>query len=613
MAMNALRVAAKESKVMKFILGGFIFLAVGGLVFTDINGYFRGGLPNNTVARVGDTEITLNEFDSDVRTFLQQARLTPAEAYEAGLIDAFLQARIDRVLKSQESEDLNLRVGNDVVAQELRSVFNNASRDEIEALLRARGVSESQMAMMVRNQVQTTLVENAPRGITGYMPAYFTSALARSNSETRSGVLYSFPAENLTQDIQVTDAEIQDYYDSNRAAYRIPSSRKLSIGRFNSENIDPSQITITDAEIQDYYDENIGNYTVPQKRTIAQAVAKNPDHAQEIYELALNGTTLSEATEQVTGSQSGFRAASAFEESGLPDALSQEAFADAVEADEVIAPIKTLVGWHVMKVTAIDEAQQRPLAEVRGEIEETLRQTALYDVLYDKIIQTEEMIDSGRTFDEIAKATNLDVTQTDFVEAGQAELPENLQSIIEDNPSFGEEIFALDENMASYPIETDGGYIIVGASEIRPESFEPLESVRDDIRDLIFANKVTQESSQKLDDLMAELREDKSNREGILNQYDATKVRFSNVSYDSDQPAANLILSTPLNSLQGQVNNETVYISNVNKVERPEQTDGDKPSIDYPALFASVERAYLRDQTEITINEDLLRDRYLNQ
>jgi enoyl-CoA hydratase/carnithine racemase len=123
MAMEALRIAAKESKIMKFVLGGFIFLAVGGLVFTDVGGYFSGGANGTTVARVGETKIHIRDFDSELRGFLQQTGLTAEQAYDSGLVNAFLNQKIANVLKLESAQELNIRLDNKAVAQKVRGVF----------------------------------------------------------------------------------------------------------------------------------------------------------------------------------------------------------------------------------------------------------------------------------------------------------------------------------------------------------------------------------------------------------------------------------------------------------------------------------------------------------
>lgn len=53
MVMKAMRQGAAGG-VMKFVIFGFLIMAVGGMVFMDIGGFFRsGGVGSSDVAKVG--------------------------------------------------------------------------------------------------------------------------------------------------------------------------------------------------------------------------------------------------------------------------------------------------------------------------------------------------------------------------------------------------------------------------------------------------------------------------------------------------------------------------------------------------------------------------------
>ena len=44
--------------VVKSVLLGFLFMAVAGLVMTDVQGFFRGGLRMDTVAKGGGIRVS---------------------------------------------------------------------------------------------------------------------------------------------------------------------------------------------------------------------------------------------------------------------------------------------------------------------------------------------------------------------------------------------------------------------------------------------------------------------------------------------------------------------------------------------------------------------------
>ena len=619
MAMNALRVAAKESKFMKFILGGFIFLAVGGLVFTDINGYFRGGLPNTTVARVGDVEISIAEFDNGLRGFLQQAQITAEDAYSAGLVDAYLQSRIDAVLDAQASDDLNIRISNQTIASEIKKVFANATRDEIESALRARGMSEAQVASMIQDQIRTQMVTRLPQGVSNYMPVNMSSALARVNAEQRSGVVYTFPASKLSDDILISDDEVESYYNDNLEAYAIPEERVFTVGTLSVSDAAKTIVAPTDADVRAEYDARIDDFTDPETRTIEQIVVNDPDLAQQVYELANGDVGLKDAAVKAGADIKTFRAAADYEQNGLPDELSTVAFDDSAKVGDALPPAKTLIGWHVMKIVKINKPLQKPFKDVKADIKTALGDEAKYNALYDKIVQTEDMVDSGANFASIATETGLKTKDTASVTLSEiTKLPQSLQDVINQNPSIATEIFALQDDMSSYPIELDdGGYMVVGLKSLTAKQFQPLDSVANDIRTILKNQRIALNGESALDDVVNGLNDQSLSIDDVSKQYGAKKRTYKNVKQGENNANAPLIFTTALHGYGATIDGDNqVQIVVVDKIARDDSKSANLENDiaqKYTNMFNTVQNMYYRMNTDISVNEDLLAMQYGGQ
>lgn len=616
MAMNALRVAAKESKIMKFVLGGFIFLAVGGLVFTDINGYFRGGLPNTTVARVGDVEISISEFDNGLRGFLQQAQITPKDAYDAGLVNAYLQSRIDVVLDAQATDDLNIRIGNETIAGEIKKVFANATRDEIEASLRARGMSEARMASIIQDQIRTQIIDRLPGGVSGYMPTYIIDAINRADNEQRTGAIYTFPAEKLSEKITVSDAEVQSYYDANKAAYAIPAEYTFVIGKLTLKAAAKTVRAPSDADVRAEYDARINDFTLPETRSIEQIALNDPDIAQQVYERALKGASLKAAAKELGADVTTFRPAVDYERNGLPDELSNVAFDAKATVGDVLPPVKTLIGWHVMKITKVNASELVDFSSVKSSIRDAMIEEMQYDALYNKIIQAEEMVDSGKEFSSIAKDVGLKTQKTKSVTRNEVtKLPKTLQDIIAQNPSVGEEMFALNEGMASYPVELDdGGFIVVGVQSLTNETYKPIKDVSKDIRETIKSQKIALNASEALDDVVKGLNGGRLDDDSLKSDYNAKRQLFKNVKQDSKKLETDLIFNTSLNEYNARINDknnvQVIKVSSIKKGDSKSSSKLDENKINYKTLFEATQNQFYRLNTNITVNNDLLAAQY---
>jgi peptidyl-prolyl cis-trans isomerase D len=612
MAMEALRIAAKESKFMKFILGGFIFLAVGGLVFTDVQGYFRGGLPNNTVARVNDTEIQIRTFDQEVRNIINQSGLTAEEAFRAGLINAYLNNRIDEILLLQQAESLDIVVGEKIIAEQIKNAFPNLSKEQIQMSLRAQGMSEGQMAQILSQQIKRTLISGATQVLKNTKTPDLSTALNRYHGEFRNGTIYSFPASKLSETIEITDEEVASIYEARKNQYIIPEKRVFTIGRMTLVDVEKNLPALSEDDVRGAYEEREGDFFIPEKRSIAQAVISDPDQAQQIYEQALDGTPLKTAVENVTGNAGAFRDAAEYDSQGLPAELADVAFADDLEKGSVLPPVRTLVGLHVMKIVDITPERQQEFEEVKDDLRAELEETRGYDALYEKIIESEDLVNDGQNFDAIAEKVGLSNEDSPFLTRSDVNnFPEALTAAIEISPSITDEIFNLPEGSASYPVEiNEGEFIVIGVKTLQEESFKPLEDVKNDLREQIQKERLEDNARTVLSSVIADVNAGDRSLDDVVKEYGAGRAIFRNVTRSSERRDADAIFDAPLDGIGTLIDDGTVSLIQItaNGFNTPDaQSTGHAT---YTASIDSLFRSYLRENSKISINDYLLEQQY---
>lgn len=625
MAMNALRHAAKHSRFMKFIIGGFIFLAVGGLVFMDVGGYFRGGLSNTTVAVVGDTKIDIREFDQSLRPFLMQANMSAEDAYQAGLIDAFLETRIDGILLAQEAQDLNLNISNRTVARTLQEGLGNQElpdgvtlKNQLEATLRAQGISEQELAASIRGQLQMAILQKLPVGVTEYMPASLSGAYNRLYSERRSGEIITFPTKQLVEDVEISAGDIEAYYEENREEFAIPEERVILIGELTTDMLEDSLPVVSDEDLRAEYEARREEFVTPARRIIAQAVVKDEEQAAAVYELAANGTPLAEALEDVTGDDSGYREAAPYAQGDLPADLAAPAFDDAVTEGKVIEPVQTLLGWHVMAVQSIEPESLQPFDEVKTAMRDQSQKDALYNLLFERLIEAEDMQNAGENYDAIAEAIGLETQRTESLErdADPQAMPRVMRDVLALSPGVMDEIFALEQGRTAYPVETENGFVIFGVANIREKSYRDPADVRDEIVSRLEAQRTDELARAKLAELAASLNGGEAALANVIRDYNGATESFEALSRNDEAPDADTVFSTPQGKFQPYVTGEDSYalitVTDIAQSDSPEAAAivTDELKMLHQSAFDSVERRFMRENTQIRINEELLEQQY---
>ncbi len=105
MVMTTLR-SGKTGAVLKFILFSLLLLAMGGMVFTDVGGFFRNGITGSRdVATVGQTPLSIVQFDHMARKNLERIGMSPAQAYKMGYLQEMLNGEVRARLLSKKAND----------------------------------------------------------------------------------------------------------------------------------------------------------------------------------------------------------------------------------------------------------------------------------------------------------------------------------------------------------------------------------------------------------------------------------------------------------------------------------------------------------------------------
>jgi peptidyl-prolyl cis-trans isomerase D len=170
--------------------------------------------------------------------------------------------------------------------------------------------------------------------------------------------------------------------------------------------------------------------------------------------------------------------------SGLAgEAVANAAFAAANGA--VVGPIRSDLGWHVIKIDGIRGATGKSLAEVRGEIASLLTANKRKETLTELVTKVEDQIDGGASFAEAVDAAKLPVTTTPEINSG---------GVARSDPAFrfpAELAPALKAGFAMMPdddpevvtLPNDGGFAVVAVDRVIEAAPAPLAEIKDKVRE----------------------------------------------------------------------------------------------------------------------------------
>ncbi len=147
------------------------------------------------------------------------------------------------------------------------------------------------------------------------------------------------------------------------------------------------KVTVSDKDIKDYYDQNKAKYLADASIKASHILVKEEKEADDIVKEINNGGNFEQIAKEKSTCPSGKNGGDLgnFSRGQMVKPFEDAAFALKV-GEMTEKPVQTQFGWHIIKVTDKKEAQQKDYAEIKGEI----RSSLLYDKQKNKLEELTE-------------------------------------------------------------------------------------------------------------------------------------------------------------------------------------------------------------------------------
>ena len=485
---------------LALVVIAFVFLYVPG--FMDQTG--GAGLPSDVIARVGDKEIALLDFQQIYTRQLQAYRLeSGGEISEEmlrslGIDRQILQQMIDGHAALAEAERLGIEVSDAEVRERILTLpaFQIDGRFIGEASYRQLlqqqrpPISPGQFEEEIRNEI---LVDRLQTAVTGWMrvsDAEVADEHRRRNERIRVDVV-AFRATDFRDEVEATDDDVALLFAEESGNYEIAEKRRLRFLLVDQTAIFDS-LTLTEDEVRLYYDANLPQYQTPgQVRAshILLRVDGDDDEAVAARAAALaaearGGADFAELarehSEDETNAESGGDLGS-FGRGRMVPEFENAAFAMA--AGEVSDPVRSPFGFHVIQVTEKQEEVTQPFAEVRGAIENVLKRerSSARATSLARAIAAEATTPAD--LERAASARGYELQESGFAARGEPILGLGLAQEV------SAQAFAIDPGSVAGPVPTPSGPAFVTVTDIQDPYIPELDEVREQVREDVILKK----------------------------------------------------------------------------------------------------------------------------
>jgi len=489
-----LKTFRENFKHLKWIL--WVVIAVFVIfVFVDWGmGSTRVGGGVDWAARIGSSKITEAEFRREYVETEERYRqmygqsFSPELARALNLSSQVLNSLVDRRLLKAEAERLGLSVADDeVTARILRMrdqqgnllfVRDGAFVGEAtyRRMLAGANLSPESFESSTREQA---LLEKLNRFVTE--SAFVGEDELKADFEgrtVRAKIAYALvPAPALSPD-SVSDAEAEALFKKDPSAWQLPERRKAKYLLVETALLRTEAAKkVLDADVAAEYSKNLETYKKGEEVTArhilyksdgtpeADAAARTKaEGALKRIKAGADFAAVAKAESEDPGSKGSGGDLGPFTRGRMAKEFEDAAFGAAL--NELVGPVKTPFGFHVIQVTAKSAERVQPLFEVAGSIRARLEEQRAGDEarrLARELSDRVAKLGKSPSDEDLRKLTRPGVTFNETELLARADAPAGIGP----NPTFMQLLFELKVGEVSDPVATARGEAILKPVEVK--------------------------------------------------------------------------------------------------------------------------------------------------
>lgn len=501
---------------MQFIL---LLLIVPSFFLVGIQGYDSFMRAEPELATVNGQPVSRAEFDQAHRNQLEQFRQRLGAQFDPAVIDTpalregLLNQLINQRLLANVAVDNRFSVSDETLRNTIAAIpevqdNGRFSPERYRQVLAAQGMSPTSFEAGLRRDLAVARVLE-PVGQSARAPSEVVASLETALTQQRTVQLRRFAAADYRSQVTVTPADIQAWYDANKQQLQIPEQVQVQYLVLD-EAAATQGVQVKDEDLASYYEQNKNRFGQPERRRASHiminlapgasedarkaARAKAEDLAKQAAADPAQFAELARKNSQDAGSASNGGDLGWLAPGMLTGPLEKAIFGQA--KDQVSGVIETPSGLHVVKVTEIQPAAIKPLAEVKDQITAEVRKqlaavrfsemaSQLNKQVYDQRDSLQPAADTvGLKLRTAAGVTREGLLSAD--KAGPGSAAASPDAALLDNPRLRQVLFSPDvlrEKQNSGVIELSPDTMLalrVGAVE--PAHVPPLDKVSDTIR-----------------------------------------------------------------------------------------------------------------------------------
>jgi len=488
---------------LKFVLWGVVLVFVL-LVFVDWGSGRAGSGRAEAAVKIGRREIGEQEFVEQVRRLQNLYQQQLGDNWDQfknqiNLGEQAVQQLVERQLMLDEARETGLVVSEAEVRDRILSypVFtdqagNFVGQESYKRVLRSNRTNPQDFEAQLKedlllDKLRTMMVE----GI--WVSNDEVDKRIRQEREQASVKAVQLRYERYLANVSIEEGSAQEYFNDHREDFRRDEERIIRYLVVDTNKL-RRLLEVDDAECEAYYNDHKNDFREGEQIQASHILIQlgssaSPEEtaaaefkAQQVAKMARSGTDFSELAKihsDDPGSKDNGGDLGWFGRGRMVKEFEEAVFG--AKPGDLVGPVKSQFGYHIIKIVGYRPERIRPLDEVIDDVR--------FKYLEDHAVAEAE-VRAG------ILAKRVTAEQPDSDEAWQAIADEDEAVILNESPAFGvsetipgtgsdpaftQQIFEADQGAVGGPRLIPRGWIVWQLKEIRPEGLPDFEVVKDEV------------------------------------------------------------------------------------------------------------------------------------
>ena len=488
----------------------FIALLIFSFAIWGVTDFLQG-FGQNTAAKVGDTEVSLLDFDRTYRQDLNRLGqqlgrpLTPSEGTALGIPQQSLGKLIAEAAMNNTAQSLKLSLSDEQLASIIQSdpafqgLNGRYDRSRLQQVLQANGYREDEYVIQRRLIAERSqLAEGIAGGLIA--PTTYLEALDAYQRENRAAEYLLITADTIGEIEDPASDALSTYFEENKADFRAPEYREIKFVALTPETLArPDDVNEADARAE--YERRADDFYQPERRKIRQMSFPSKEAAEEAAAELHDGKTFDQLMSERNLGNNDVSLGVMRKGDFLDEALSEAAFSleEGASSDAVEGRFSTVI----LNVEEILPESTQPFEEVKdGIVQELAKEQAEREIL-DLLDEIEDARAGGALLDEVGERFSLTVeTPEAFDASGQSTA--GTEVTLPEAEGLVAGTFDSDIGIENDVLQLgDRGFLWYDVAKVIPSRERSLDEVKDDVVAAWKADELSTRLTETAADLLA--------------------------------------------------------------------------------------------------------------